>query len=405
MKPDLQVHVIQQGARHRYAIPRILHSHGMLAALFTDSHSSSYLGLLSKWMSIFKLQSAQLARLSRRKISGVPSNLIMATDAWVFKKRRLDKLAAINTQAWLDERDRSWFGLSEKFAQGESHILYSMGGENLRLLDYVRKTGGRVAVDAFINPLNLRQTRDEKNIHAIKLNRDEVECDEVENHYRNVFARADIILCPSEWVAEGVRELCPEHAPKIRICPYGSSLPPSAVARAPVRGRIFWAGGDWFRKGLHHLAAAADLALKEFPAMEFRIAGITDPAVIALPQFRNLRFLGKLDRAGMQEEFSKADLFVFPTLTEGMASVMVEAVSAGCPVLATPGAGFDGLEESGAGRIFDAEDHAALAKLMLNLTRDRATLQAMNEACHRFAPNFTEEAWAKRLVKILKELM
>ena len=102
--------------------------------------------------------------------------------------------------------------------------------------------------------------------------------------------------------------------------------------------------------------------------------------------------------------FSKADLFVFPTLTEGMASVMVEAISAGCPVLATKGAGFDGLEESGAGLIFQADDSPALAQLMLELTRDRARLQAMNEACTRFAPNLTEEAWAKRLIPILEEL-
>jgi glycosyltransferase involved in cell wall biosynthesis len=106
----------------------------------------------------------------------------------------------------------------------------------------------------------------------------------------------------------------------------------------------------------------------------------------------------------MQQEFSKADLFVFPTLTEGMASVMVESVTAGCPVLTTKGAGFDGLEESGSGRIFEPGDAPSLANLLVNLTRDRATIQVMNEACVRFAKNFNEEAWANRLISILEKL-
>jgi len=294
--------------------------------------------------------------------------------------------------------------LFPKILLKNARVIYVMEGENLGLQKLAKKQSCHVVLECYINPLCFNQMRLEKIYHSLQLDKNEIDYANYQEHIAQSFSFTDIILCPSQWVADGVRELCPEHVSKIRICPYGSSLPPSAVPRAPVAGRIFWAGGDWFRKGLHHLAAAADLALKEFPEMEFRIAGITDPTVMAMPQFRNLRFLGKLDRAGMQEEFSKADLFVFPTLTEGMASVMVEAVAAGCPVLATKGAGFDGLEESGAGLIFDAEDHALLANLMLDLTRDRNRLKAMNEACTRFAPNFTEEAWAKRLIPILEEL-
>lgn len=398
-----KVFVIQRGARHRYAVPRLLYSNHCLTGVFTDSHAGSFLGRLASALSRCKVLPKNLSRLSQRRIYGVPESLVSSTDRWLLHGVRLGKLATENTTAWLQYRDKVWLNLSKGYLPRNANVLYVMGGENLGLLELAKRNRFKIIVDAFIHPLNLRQTGAAKQDLGLPLMQDELEYYDVESHYQAVFRHADIILCPSHWVAEGVSELSPEQAHKIRICPYGSSIPPSEMRRAPVPGRIFWAGGDWFRKGLHHLAAAA-LALREYPEMEFRIAGITDPAITSMPQFRNLHFLGKLDRAGMQEEYSKADLFVFPTLTEGMASVLVEAVTAGCPVLTTKGAGFDGLEESGAGRIFEAGDTSALASLMLDLTRDRAAVHAMNAACARFAPNFTEEAWAKRLIPILQEL-
>ena len=43
-------------------------------------------------------------------------------------------------------------------------------------------------------------------------------------------------------------------------------------------------------------------------------------------------------------------------------------------------------------------------RFMLELIRDRQAIQAMNNACTRFAPKFTEEAWGKRLIAVLEEL-
>ena len=398
-----KVFVIQQGARHRYAVPRMLHSLGYLTGLFTDSHAGSPLGKLAGTARPLLPRLAPIARLSDREIKGVPLALVSATDRWVFRQRSMRKRAAEDTAAWLSARDKSWYALSSSAIAKSTNILYSMGGENLRLLQQAKNSGIRVVSDAFITPLNLRQTRDAKIAHGIPLSKIEEDCQHVEEHYNRVFSFSDFILCPSKWVADGVVALSPDLWPKIRICQYGSSIPPSSAVRKPVAGRIFWAGGDWFRKGLHHLAAAANLAKASNPAIEFRIAGITDPQVLAMPMFRNLRFIGKLDRHGMQTEFASADLFVFPTLSEGMASVLLEAIASACPVITTSSAGVDGLEESGAGRVLRAGETQALSDAIVNLVGDRSTLHAMSEACARLAPRFTETAWADRLGNILRE--
>ena len=77
--------------------------------------------------------------------------------------------------------------------------------------------------------------------------------------WAEVAGLADILLCPSEWVATGVRELSPEHADKIRIVPYGCSINYEGRLNQPVRGRVLFAGSDIVRKGIQDLAEAATL--------------------------------------------------------------------------------------------------------------------------------------------------
>ena len=78
MNSSPRVLVIQHGARHRYAIPRMLHESEYLAGLYTDSSSHSNLGAVA---SVLKgAASRQLQRVARRRISGIPRNLIRSSD-------------------------------------------------------------------------------------------------------------------------------------------------------------------------------------------------------------------------------------------------------------------------------------------------------------------------------------
>lgn len=396
--------VIQHGARHRYAVPRMFHRMGYLVRLVTDSHAGSYLGRAARIASTFFPLPPSAERLNDRQIQAIPRYLVRSADSWSWMEKRLRKRHGKDTAAWLQARDDAWYSLTKDTIPERADILYAMGGENLKLLSQARRRGIKVIVDAFISPLNLRQTYEAKRECGMPASSEEKQYPAVEAHYQAVFREADAILCPSRWVAEGVETLDPQFRSKIRICPYGSSLNLQSGPRNPVPGRIFWAGGDWFRKGLHHLAAAADSLIKTHPEMEFRVAGIADPAVQSMVRFANMKFLGKLDRAGMEREFATADLFVFPTLTEGMASVLVEAVASGCPVLTTRGAGFDALEDGKGGLLFEAGDPQALAERIETLYLDRRQLETMSGECAVLAADFTEEAWAARLKHIIAEL-
>ena len=86
--------VSQIGARHRYAIPNILHKNRMLKSLFTDSYRYTILGKISH---IFlKLGSSRTAfkRLCQR-LPKIPKSCIQASDKPILKllfKKNVDTI-------------------------------------------------------------------------------------------------------------------------------------------------------------------------------------------------------------------------------------------------------------------------------------------------------------------------
>ena len=78
------------------------------------------------------------------------------------------------------------------------------------------------------------------------------------------------------------------------------------------------------------------------------------------PLFLGPTYLGAIPRNQVQQEFRRADLFVLPTLAEGMALSALEAMASGLPVITTPQCGSvirDGIE----GFLVPIRDAEALA--------------------------------------------
>jgi glycosyltransferase involved in cell wall biosynthesis len=82
--------------------------------------------------------------------------------------------------------------------------------------------------------------------------------------------------------------------------------------------------------------------------------------------------------------------FVLPSLEEGFARVLTEAMAAGLPVIASHESGATTLvRDDVEGFIVPPRDPEQIAEAMLRLARDRALNQRMGEAAHRqgAAPN------------------
>ncbi|MGI8557692.1 MAG: glycosyltransferase family 4 protein [Solirubrobacteraceae bacterium] len=84
--------------------------------------------------------------------------------------------------------------------------------------------------------------------------------------------------------------------------------------------------------------------------------------------------LGTVSRAKLAERLSAADVFVFPSLAEGSARAVFEALACGCYVITTPNSGSI-VEDGVHGALVPAGDGRALAGAITRANADRDAIQ------------------------------
>ena len=216
---------------------------------------------------------------------------------------------------------------------------------------------------------------------------------------REKWALSDQVLVPSEYCLQSSVVLgCDPN--KISLVPYGIPEHWFDLQPDPQPGRLLFVGQVGLRKGNHVLAEACRMLQARGLTFECRVAG--PPQVdVTLPLFAGPTYLGQVPRSQVQEEFRRADLFVLPTLAEGMALVHLEAMACGVPVITTPHCGSvvrDGVE----GFIVPIRDAQALSDRIQQVLKDRSLRQQMGIAARARAKQF---AWARYGERLLEALM
>jgi glycosyltransferase involved in cell wall biosynthesis len=157
------------------------------------------------------------------------------------------------------------------------------------------------------------------------------------------------------------------------------------------------------RKGNHYLAEAERILAQRRVECDIRVVGPLEMDVSKSRIFAGPTYLGQIPRSEIHREYSAADIFVLPSLSEGMAIVTLEAMAMGLPVITTPNAGScvrDGID----GLIVPARDASALALAIEQLLTDRDLRETMSRNARARAAEFTWEKYETRLIAALKNL-
>ncbi|MEZ0112158.1 glycosyltransferase involved in cell wall biosynthesis [Catenulispora sp. EB89] len=174
---------------------------------------------------------------------------------------------------------------------------------------------------------------------------------------------------------------------KVHVVPNGVAeeffLPPRAAATEPMTGsepdplRLLFVGRLDVQK---NVARLLDAMAQVGEPVRLRLVGDGDLRQDLLAQTARLgladrvEFVGRKHGEDLIKEYADADLFVLPSDREGMALVVLEAMAAGLPVLATAVPGNVETVE-GAGILAEPTPRA-LAAAIDALARDRSALAA-----------------------------
>jgi phosphatidylinositol alpha-mannosyltransferase len=140
---------------------------------------------------------------------------------------------------------------------------------------------------------------------------------------------------------------------------------------------LFLGRFDEPRKGMAVLLAALPTLVETFPDIEILVVGRGDSDELrdeAGELARHFRFLGQVDDAEKASALRSADVYCAPhTGGESFGIVLVEAMAAGTPVVASDLDAFRRVLEGGdAGRLVPVDDPAALAEALIAVLADDA---------------------------------
>ena len=395
-----QVMVAQIGARHHYAIPRMLEKKEHLSAFHTDANAVKGLG---KWLTKVPglRASGSFKNLAQRKMLGVPGSKIKHTDA-LLRRRILGALHLGPGYENYIQDDHLFDAIIAARGFEGADTLYAMQKHGTKMLEAAQAAGVRTVVDVFITPMCHHIVEQER----ARYPGIEVACDDQarleleDERTRREIDHADLLLCPGMNVVEGLANFPNASGKAYAVVPYGCGVSFGGMKNNPVKGRVLFAGTADLRKGIHYLGMAAEQLANE--GYDFRVAGNVSDEVKNHPMMSHLNFLGRVPREEMREEFLKADVFVLPTLAEGCASVVHEAVVAGCPVITTRASGTM-VEDGRGGVIVPERDADALAEAIQSIVQDRSKRDELAASCDDLAKAFTEDSWSERLMVALTD--
>jgi len=404
---DLRFAVIHLGARLHYAVPAVLERAGLLQTLYTDANAES---LGARCLRPFTaLRGGQGIRrwLSRQIPASIPRGKVRS---WIYPSlqqewfSRAHRTRRKQAQFYFEKSiGGNWLArraIAENF--GGANALYVHPCSSTEAVREARRRGMFVVLEAISHPFNMQVQKEEYD--RLQLTPTEgMDCiQENIRFFAEEASEADMILAASEYVKRGLLDLGIARE-RIAVVPYGLDTDFISEDPEPVPGRILFVGTIDAHKGLAYYAEAARMLQAEGFKGEFRTIGpLSAPDVPNDPAFHGLDYVGQVPRSEVKREFASADVFAFPTLTDGFGIVLLEALFAGLPIVCTPNCG-DVVRDGFNGRVVPSRDAAALAGAIREIVSNREMRAQMSQNALARKKEFTLAAYEQKLVAALHE--
>lgn len=393
--------VVQLGARRQYAVPYALARAGALEMLYTDFCVGVGIGRLAELSRMVPL--LRRADLSRRHVEAPIKALTKTFPRWMLEMQFASRVFA-DQKKRLQAIDRAHNAAGRSMIGagfGRATHVVSMFGEGRGFLFEARKRGLVVATDMNI-ALSTEAIAQREQSQFPDWEPRPFYFGETAGSWSTsrasdlILGATDIYLCPSEFVRDDLVHNFGVNPERTRLVPYSVNPKWFKINNIPQQGRVLFVGNADLRKGIHVLAKAASILHARGRQYDVIVAGTVSEKVRNRAETRHLTFLGKCKSERLFEEYSRADVFVLPSLAEGSAGVTYEALGSGLPVVTTFEAGSI-VRHDHEGYIVPAGNAGALADMIEALVENRSTRSRMADAARRRAMKFDWADFSERL--------
>ena len=177
------------------------------------------------------------------------------------------------------------------------------------------------------------------------------------------------------------------------------------LTNSPVR--LLYVGTWLDRKGVYYLAEAFNSIAGKVPGVTLTVAGCQISAEQAKRSFapecrEQVRIIPRLSREEMPGLYASHDIFVFPSLMEGMPLTLLEAMATGMPVVVTEIPGMAEIVEDGFnGLLVQPTDAAGLALAVERVCNSVELRNQLGRAAQTTMRRYTWEVVTRKLEDVL----
>lgn len=210
---------------------------------------------------------------------------------------------------------------------------------------------------------------------------------------------ADRIIVGSNFVRQSFIDLGYDGS-RVVVTPYGvdtERFTPSGQPRRDGVFRVLFVGQINQRKGVSYLFRGYELFRRA--DSELHVVGSYSQGHEVYSRYQGLyRYTAHVPQQELPRLLREADVFVFPSLIEGMPLVVLEAMACGIPVITTPHGPGDILRDGIDGFFVPIRDPEAIAARLEQLYRDPSLREQMGRNAREQALRHTWQAYAQRAV-------
>lgn len=291
---------------------------------------------------------------------------------------------------WIDSTLFDFFALGLLKKEKTNYEIAHFGEYAPHSIRYLKKKGTKILLDI---PIGHKKYDDFMKQQGLELDKQTFD---PSGFLDESIIEADVLVVPSNFVKKtleyaGIKK-------ETIVVPFGANAHKNRMLAEHKNEKIrfIFAGSISLRKGIKQLLEAwkkCSLANAELIICG-RVYRELKNLIKDVPS--NIKFVGFVE---LGEVFEKSDVFVFPSLFEGSAKVVYEAMSYGLPVITTENAGSI-VKDNFSGFIIGAGDVDALVKKINFFYYHRDQILIMGRNAYESVREYTWEAYGNKIAGI-----